>query len=134
MGEAVVSGGDPAEILEAAEHALDRVAITVEVGRETTLPGSGGLGRDVGCGTLALDLAAHGVGVIALVAMQDLGGGDAVEQNLGSDAVRHLAAGQQERDRATEAIGQRVDFRGPPPTRAANRLAEFPPFPPEAQR
>jgi hypothetical protein len=134
MGEAVVSRGDPAKILESTEHALDRVAITVKVGREAILPHSAGLWRDIGCRTLALDLATHGVGVIPLVAMQNLGGGDAVEQNVGSDTVRHLAAGQQERDRATEAIGQRVDFRRPPPTRAANRLAEFPPFPPEAQR
>ena len=134
MGEAVVSGGDPAEILEAAEHALNRVAITVEVGREATLPGSVGLGRDVGRCPLALDLAAHRVGVIALVAVQDLGRGDPVEQDIGSDAVRHLAAGQQERDRATETIGQGMDFRRPSAARAADRLAELPPFPPEAQR
>lgn len=134
MGEAIISRGDPAEILEAAEHALDRVAITVEVGREATLPHSGGLGRDVGCGPLALDFVAHRVGVIALVAVQDLGRDDPVEQDLGSDTVGHLAAGQQERDRATEAIGQGVDFRGPSAARAADRLAELPPFPPEAQR
>ena len=134
MGEAIISRGDPAEILEAAEHALDRVAITVEVGREAALPHSGGLGRDVGCGPLALDFVADGVGVIPLVAVQDLGRDDPVEQDLGSDTVGHLAASQQERDRATEAIGQGVDFRGPSAARAANRLAEFPPFPPEAQR
>ena len=134
MGEAVVSRRDPAEILEAAEHALDRVAITVEVGREAALPHSGGLGRDVGCGPLALNLAAHGVGVIPLVAVQDLGRGDLVEQTFGRDAVGHLAAGQQERDRATEAIGQGVDFRRPSAARATDRLAEFPPLPPEAQR
>jgi hypothetical protein len=134
MGEAVVSGGDPAEILEAAEHALDRVAIAVEVGGEAILPDSVELGRNVGCSTLALDLAAHGVGVIPLVAMQDFGRGNPVEQDIGSDAIGHLAAGQQKRDRAAEAIGQRVDFRRPSATRAADRLAEFPPLPPEAQR
>jgi hypothetical protein len=134
MGKAVISRRDPAEILEAAKHALDRVAITVEVGREATLPHSGGFGRDVGCGPLALDFVADGVGVIPLVAVQDLGRDDPVEQKFGSDTIRHLAAGQQERDRATEAIGQGVDFRGPSAARAADRLAEFPPFPPEAQR
>jgi hypothetical protein len=134
MGEAVVSCGDPAEIFEAAEHPLDRVAITVEVGREAILPDSAGLGRDVGCSALALDLAAHRVGVIPLVAVQNLGRGDAVEQDIGSEAIGHLAAGQQERDRATEAIGQGVDFRRPSATRATDRLAEFPPLPPEAQR
>ena len=134
MGETVVSGCNPAKVFEPPKHALDRVAITVEVGREATLPHSGGLGRDVGCGPLALDFVADGVGVIALVAVQDLGRDDPVEQDLGSDTVGHLAAGQQERDRATEAIGQGVDFRGPSAARAADRLAELPPFPPEAQR
>ena len=57
-----------------------------------------------------------------------------IEQSVGGDAVRDLAAGQQERDRAAEAIGQRVDFRRPPTARTADRLRVLPPFPPEAQR
>jgi hypothetical protein len=36
-----------------------------------------------------------------------------VEQSIGDGAVTDLAAGQQERDRAAEAIGQRMDFRRP---------------------
>jgi len=134
LGEAIVPSCDPAKVLEASEHALDRVAIAVEVGREAVLPAPVDLGRDVGCGALALDLAADGIAVITLVAMKDFGGGDVVEQDIGSDAVGHLAAGQQERDRTTEAIGQRVDFSRSPAARAADRLVEFPPFPPEAQR
>jgi hypothetical protein len=66
MGEAVVAHGDAAEVLEASEHALDRVAIPVEAGREAVLPTSIGLRRDVGRGTFALDLAAYGVRVVAL--------------------------------------------------------------------
>jgi len=31
-------------------------------------------------------------------------------------------------------VAQRVDFRGPPTTRAANRLFMLPPFPPLAER
>ena len=66
--------------------------------------------------------------------MQDLGPGHLVEECVGSNAVGHLAASQEERDRAAELVGERVDFRGAPAARAADRLAEFPPFPPEAQR
>jgi len=134
MGEAVVSRGDPSEVLEAPEHALDGVTVAVEIGRETILPAAVGLGRDVGCGALALDLATDGVAVIPLVAMQDFGGGHLVEQGIGGGAVGDLAAGQQECDRAAEAIGQRVDFRRPPAAGTADRLREFPPLAPEAQR
>ena len=66
--------------------------------------------------------------------MQDFGVGEVVEQGVGGDAVGHLAAGQQEGDRAAQAIGQGVDFRGATAARAADRLAPLPPFPPAAQR
>ncbi len=134
MGGAVVSGCDSAEILEASEKALDRVAVAVEVGREAVLPASVDLGRNIGSGALALDLSADGVAVIALVAVQDPCCRHLVEQGVGGGAVCHLAAGQQERDGAAQAINQRVDFRGSPTARAADRLGEFPPLPPEAQR
>jgi hypothetical protein len=93
MGEAVVPRGDPSEVLEAPEHALDGVTVAVEIGRETILPAPVGLGRDVGRGTLALDLATNGVAIITLVAMQDFGAGHLVEQGIGGGAVGDLASG-----------------------------------------
>jgi hypothetical protein len=66
--------------------------------------------------------------------MQDLSPGHLVEEYVGSNAVGHLTASQEERDRAAELVGERVDFRGAPAARAADCLGEFPPFPPEAQR
>jgi len=134
MGEAVIAGCDPAEVLEAAEHALDGIAIAVEPRGKAILPSSVGLGRDIRRGALALDLATDGVAVIPLVAVQDFGGRHLVEQSIGGGAVGDLAAGQQECDGAAEAIGQCVDFRRPPAARSADRLREFPPLPPEAQR
>ena len=134
MGEAVVSGGDSAEVLDPSEHAFDGVAIAVEAGREAVFPAPVGFGRDVRRGALALDLAADGVAVVALVAVQDRGRGHLVEQSIGGDAVGHLAAGQEERDRAAEAVGEGVDLRGSSAPGTADRLGEFPPLPPEAQR
>ena len=134
MREAVITRCDASEVFDAAEHAFDGVAIAVETGREAILPATIDLGRDVGRSSLALDFAADGVTVVSLVAVQDFGRADAIEQIIGGDAVRDLAAGQQERDRAAEAIGQRVDFRRPPAARTADRLRVLPPFPPEAQR
>ena len=134
MREAVITRCDASEVFDAAEHAFDGVAIAVETGREAILPATIDLGRDVGRSSLALDFAADGVTVVSLVAVQDFGRADAIEQIIGGDAVRDLAAGQQERDRAAEAIGQRVDFRCPSTARTADRLRVLPPFPPEAQR
>ena len=134
MGEAVVSCGNSSEVLEAPEHALDGVAVAVEIGREAILPAPVGLGWDVRRGTLALDLATDSVAVIPLITMQDFGAGHLIEQGIGGSAVGDLAAGQQERDWATEAIGQRVDFRRPSTAGPADRLCEFPPLAPEAQR
>lgn len=134
MGETVVSGGDPAEVLEAAEHALDGVSVAIEHGREAIFPDAVALGWNVRRGSQALDLSANGIAVVALVAIQDIGCGHPVEQRVGGDTVRHLATGQEERDRAAEPIGERVDFRGAPAARATDRLIELPPFPPEALR
>ena len=134
MGEAVVSGSDSAKVLEAAEHAFDGVAVTIEDRRETVFPAAIGLGRDIGGSALAFDFAANGVTVIAFVAVQDRGRGHAFEKGVCGNAVGDLAARQQEGDRAAETIGQRVDFGRPPTARTADGLREFPPFPPEAQR
>lgn len=134
MGEAVVSRSDPAKVFQAAEHALDGIAVTIKVGREAILPASVDLGRDVRRGPLAFDLSADAIAVIPLVAVQNFGRREVVEQGIGGNAVRDLAAGQQECDRAAEAIGQRVDLCRAPAARATDRLCEFPPFPPAAQR
>ena len=75
-----------------------------------------------------------GVGVVALVAVNDLGRGDLIEQGIRGDAIGDLAAGEQKGDRATVAVGQGVDFGRASAARAADRLAPLPPFPPEAQR
>ena len=134
MCKAVIARCDTAEVLDAAEHAFDGVAVAVETGREAILPAAIDFGRDVGRGSLALDFTADGVAVVSLVAVQDFGRAEVIEQIVGGDTVRDLAAGQQERDRAAEAISQRVDFRRPSATRTADRLRVLPPFPPEAQR
>ena len=79
-------------------------------------------------------MPANRIAVVALVAAQDGGRGHLVEQCIRDDAVRHLAPGQEERNRAAELIGEGVDFRGAPAARAADRLIDLPPFPPAALR
>ncbi len=134
MGQLVVPGCDSAEVLDAPEHALDGVAVAIERGRETRFPEPVDLGRNVGCRPHGLDLAANGVAIIALVAVQDRCCGHFLQQGLGGGAVGHLAARQQERYGTAITIGQGMDLGGPPAAGAANVLPEFPPFPPEVQR
>ena len=71
--ETIVSGGDATEVLQATEHALDGVAVSMEDGREAILPASVRLGRDVRHRALSLDLSVDGIAVITLVAVQDRG-------------------------------------------------------------
>ena len=134
MGEAVVPGGDPAEILEASEHALDSVAVSVEIWREAVFPDAIGLRRDVWRRALGFDLPSHSVGVISLVAMHEIARRHLIEERVGGRAIRNLATGQQERDGTAVGVSQRVDFCRASAARAADRLAVLPPFPPEAQR
>lgn len=93
MGEAVVSGRDPAEVLEAAKHVFDGVSVAIEAGREAVFPSPIGLRRDVWRDTLTLNLATDSVAVITLVGMQERGGGHPVQQAVGGDTVGYLAAG-----------------------------------------
>lgn len=133
-GQPVVTSGDTSEILEPVEHAPDGVAVSIKVWQETVFPDAVDLGRDVWRGSNRVDLPAHGVGVVALVAMDQIGGGDFVEQGVGGDAIRDLPAGEQEGDGAAVPVGQGVDFGGATAARATDRLVPLPPFPPEAQR
>ena len=72
-GEAVVAGGDPAEVLEPAKHAFDRVAVSVKVWRETVFPDPIGFRRDVGGRAHGFDLPTDGVAVVTLVAVDEFG-------------------------------------------------------------
>ena len=63
---AVVSGGDAAPILEAAEHALDDVAFGVAAVVVGEWDASVAFGRDDGGGSSCSEPVAQGVGVIAL--------------------------------------------------------------------
>jgi hypothetical protein len=77
---------------------------------------------------------ADGIGVTALVGMQDRALGHLLQKQLASRAIGDLATGQKESDWAAQAVGQGVDLRGSPAARPADRLILLPPLPPEAQR
>jgi hypothetical protein len=69
--EPVIPCGDPSEVLEPAEHALDGVAAAVKDLAEAGFPSPRGLGRDVRDGALILDEVADAVRVVGAVGQYD---------------------------------------------------------------
>ncbi len=65
-----VARGDASEVSETAEHALDGVFAPMEVARETDLPDSLRLGRDVRLRAFGRNGATDAVAVIAPVSVQ----------------------------------------------------------------
>lgn len=111
-GETVIAGGDTTKVLEAIKHPLDGVPAFVEIWGEAVFPDARDLGRNVGNCALRFDFLAHGIRVVSLVAVDQFGRTDLIEQRIGRDAIWHLAAGEKKSDRTAIAIGQRMDFGG----------------------
>ena len=132
--EAVVSGRDAAPVLEAAEHPLDSVSLAIEDRGEGWLPATIDLGGNVRGRAGRLDLATDRVAVVALVGEEDAAGWQVLEKARSGRAIGDVAAGEQEGERTTEAIRQRVDLGRAATSRAADRLGRLPPFAPEAER
>ena len=66
--------------------------------------------------SLASTLSPECVGVIALIAVEHAGSGQALQKLFRRFAIGDLTAGQHERKGAAQAIGQRVDLGRAPPT------------------
>ncbi len=130
----VVTGGDPPEVLEAAEAALDDVSSLVGSFVEAMKEDAVGLVGNDGLGATIDDLRSERVAVIPFVRDQRAHG-RRERQNLGrSRDVGILARGQMKSDRPAERIAQRMDLGRAATARSADRLIVLPPFPPEAQR
>jgi len=123
-----IARGDPSEVFDPIEEALDAVTGSVEHGTEGGLPATMGHRRDVGRGTGGFDLAAQPIGVIGLAGEDDGALAQMAEQLGGGRTVARLARRQRQFDRQAAGIGQGVDFGGLPATRAihtAIRVAFF---------
>lgn len=130
----VVTSGDPPEVLEAAEAALDDVASLVGSFVEAMEDDAVGFVGNNGLRTTIDDLRAQRVAVIPFIRDQRAHGWRE-RQNIGRGCdIGVLAGGQMKGDRSAERIAQRVDFGRAPAARSADRLIVLPPFPPEAQR
>jgi hypothetical protein len=112
-GELVVSGGDAAPVLEAAEGPLDQVAAPVGDGVEGVAALAGRVVGDDRQGTTVDQPAAQRIAVIGGVGDAEPGGWQGGEQRRGGRGVAGLSGGQREGERPAEAVDDGVDLGRP---------------------
>ena len=133
-GELVVSSSDAAEVLEAAEAALDDISALVgSLVEGMDDDAVGFVGDDRLCAAID-DLGAQVVTVIAFVGDEGAHGRGERQHVGGSSDVGILTGGEMKNDGPAERVAQAMDFGRAPAARAADGLILLPPFPPEAQR
>lgn len=74
QGELVVARGDASELFDTGEETLDQVAVAVEMMVEGTGLESIGARRDHGLAALCRDCLNEGIGIVALVGNDKVGG------------------------------------------------------------
>jgi hypothetical protein len=110
VGAAVVSGGDASPVLEPAEHALDAIALLVEVcvvadwGFSVRPARDAGLDFEIGHGL------AKPVAVIALVGDQNIGVRQVWLDGRGASIVADLALGEEQYQWLAVAVADRVQL------------------------
>lgn len=133
-GELVVAGGDGTVDLEMTDHALDAVALRVEL----PVPADRRLAvrarRDHRPDAGVMETVADGIAIVALVGDQVAGPcfGERTER-FELRAVGRLAAGEVEGKRLTDGITETMNLTGEPAPRAAKSLFASPPFAPAAE-
>lgn len=133
-GKFIVSCGDAAQVLDAADGALDDVAALVGLAIEGVEVRAAGSVGDGGYSAPGEEQAAQRVAVIGPVSGERDGGGQPVDQIRRDRCVAAMAARDGEGDQLAMPGDQRVLLRGGPAARATYGVGVSPPFPPAAER
>ena len=131
-GELVVARGDPAQMLEFIEEALDQIALAIAFEVDASDHPNIALAGNVGScaeGGEQLDDAA---GAVAAVGNGFARRSQTLDQARQRGLVGGLAGRQQHADRQAYGIDDGMDFRTQSPTRAADGVILAPFFPPAA--
>lgn len=110
FGQFVVAGGNPAEVLQLGEEALDQVPLAVEPSAEVRFCSAVGLWRDVGERPFLAERRPDAIRVVGLVRQHDCPSANMIEQTVGGLAIMALPGGQAQPDRAALPVDDRVDF------------------------
>ena len=142
-GELVVAGGEATVLLQAADQALDDVALAVGAPVHQAGPGLGGELRDDRGDAAAAEMIADRPAGVAAIGQQRSGsaawparagtldrtGG---QQRRERGLLVALAGGQDEGDRPAAALAAQVQLAAEAAARAAERLVCLPPLAPAA--
>jgi hypothetical protein len=119
-------------VLELAEEALDEIALPVELWVDGSLELAILLCGDAGDASGGGDEIDDGLGVIASIGDEQLGGRQTVDQVCNGGLVGSLSRRQQDADRQAILVDQRVDLGAQSSTRTADGVIRAPLLPPAA--
>lgn len=132
--ELVVTGGDPSEILDAAEGVLDQMPFSVSRLVVGNLPlAVRPAGNNGPCSLLTQGFAKR-VCIVALVGDEMLRAAQIVRKQFGGPHVAHVAGREAQREWAPDHVGEDMDFACLTAARWADALRFRPPLPPKAER
>ena len=133
-GKFVVTSCDPPEVLEAAEATFDDIAPFIGALAEAVEGYPVGFVWNDRLRATIDDFGAKAIAVIAFVANEGRHGRREFQKSRRCSNICVLTWSEMKCVRFAIGVAQRVNFRGPPAARAADRLFMLPPFPPLAER
>jgi len=128
VGASVVSCCDASPVFDASEDVLDLVALPVELFVVAVLDLTVTQGRDAGSDAALGQGITEVIAVIASIAEQHLGVGQAVKQHRSALVVAHLPFGQEQDNRPAFAIAHGMELGVQPAFGASDTSGKSPPF------
>ena len=129
----VIAGADSSPILEAAEYALDEIALSIGCLVERMMSLAGWIVRDDRNHAAFEKKATQTIAVISRVGGPATAPRNSADQCCRDSNVAEMAKRHFDGDGASARVDDGVNFRGAAAPRAANRLCLGAPFPPAAE-
>ena len=133
-GKFIIASCDAPEILEPAKTAFDNIAPFVGAFAETVEGHPVGFVRNDGLGAAIDEFGAKAVAIVGFVGNEGRHGRLEFQKGGRCGNIGVLSGSEMKCVRSAISVTQRVEFRGPPTARAADRLLMLPLFPPFAER
>ncbi len=110
LGQLIVAGSDPSEVLQLGEEALDQVLLAVEPCAEVGFRPPVSLGRDVRERALFAESRPDTVDIVCLVCEHDCSATNMVKQIVSGLPIMALSSGKAQPDWEALRVDNRVDF------------------------
>jgi hypothetical protein len=126
------AGSDGTEALQVMEEDLDAIALSVPPSIEARLLLARGVRVDDRLDFQRFQLSADRVRIVACVRYERFAAGVVRNDRFGDGRLVLLSRADFDVEGAPFRIDERVNFRGEPTSRTTQRIADDPPFPPDA--